>query len=209
MYNLLSQYRTALTCLVWMLVILITALLFYFSSDIFKEQNVFFYTSSTIVQGFIALVALLGAVVVFKVQLEDQAMQKLSDGVESSVAYWRGTAAKTYTPTQMINACREILNNTEEDHGGSKDLLRKVSEKMQETVASRNEARNKMVDFAAVSLLNVSIALISLLFTPVFVKYWCVGGILLTANVYLSIFSLSKALEVVRSTMGYGFSKTL
>jgi hypothetical protein len=209
MYNFLSQHRRNLKYVIWVLVIVVTGMLFYFAPTIFKESNVFFYTSSTIVQGFIALVALLGAVVVFKIQLEDQAMQKLSDGVENSIAYWRGAAAKTYTPTQMMNACKEILEKEKEDHGGSKDLLRKVSEKMQETVASRSEARNRMVDFAVVSFLNVSIALICLLFTPVFVKYWYVGGILLTANVYLSIFSLSKALEVVRSTMGYGFSKTL
>lgn len=109
MYNFFSQHRTVFKYAFWVAVFIITGLLFYFASDIFKIENVYFYTSSSIVQGFITLVALLGAVVVFKVQLEDQAMQKLSDGVEVFVGYYHGNAAKMYTPTQMMNACEKIL----------------------------------------------------------------------------------------------------
>jgi len=209
MYNFLSKNRKTVGCSFLIIILFIAFSLFCFASDIFTKENVYFYTSSTIVQGFIALVALLGAVVVFKVQLEDQAMQKLADGIEVSVAFYRGDAAKTYTPTQMMNACKEILGHEKENYGSSKDLIKKVSDKMEETLASRNETRNKMVDFAVICFLNVAIALVGLLFTPVFIIYWCIGGVLLSANVFLSIYSLNKALQVVRSTMGYGFSITM
>lgn len=209
MYNFLTQHKKAIKIIIWSSSLSVTALLIYFAPNIFKNENVYFYTSSTIAQGFIALVAFLGSVVVFKVQLEDQAMQKLSDGIEFSVAFYHGSATKTYTPTQMMNACKEILAKENENYGNNKDLMKKISDKMTETLASRGETRNKMVDFAIVSFLNVSVAMISLLFTPILAKSWYVGGILLSANVYFSIFSLSRALGVVKSTMGYSFSLSI
>lgn len=204
MYNFLSKYRKILKYIAYALIFVVTILIFYFAPLIFTEPDVYFYALSSIVQGFIALVALLGAIVVFKVQLEDQAIQRLSDGVEKFVRYYRGEATGTYTPTQMVNACKEILDE-KTDHG-NKDYIKKVYEKMKETLASRNEARNRMVDFAVISFFNVSIAITVLLFTPVLIdRYWYIGGLLLYVNICLSIFSLYKALEVVRSTMGYSF----
>lgn len=206
MYSFFNQYKKGIKCVVLVVTITITGLLFYFTPVVFKEPNVFFYTSSTIIQGFISLAALLGVVVVFKVQLEDQAMQKLSDGAQQFVRYYRGLEADIYTPTQMMIACKEILDN--EPGPGNKANIERVYKKMVETLASRNEARNKLVDFSVISFFNIAVAMIMLLFTPVFAKDWYVaGGMLLSANVYLSIFSLYKALYVVRSTMGYDFSK--
>lgn len=203
MYNSLSRHRTIIRNVFLIVTVLISGLLFYFASEIFTEQNVYFYTSSTIVQGFMALVAFLGTVVVFKVQLEDQAMQKLSDGVEGFVQHYHGLKANVYTPTQMFDACKEIIERGGDY--GNLDSIKKAKEKMEETLSSRSETRNKMVDFAVVSFFNISVAIISLLFTPVLKEHCYIGGILLTANVYLSIFTLSQALQVVRSTMGYSF----
>lgn len=208
MYNFLSKHRKKVGYAICIIFIIIAGLLIYFAPTIFEESNVYFYTSSTIAQGFIALVALLGTVVVFKVQLEDQSMQKLSDGIEPTVVFYRGSITRTYTPTQMMNACKEIWNNEKENSAMSSnvDLIKKVGDKMQETLASRNETRSRLVNFAVISFLNIAIALISILLTPIFVKYWYIGGFLLSANVCLSIFSLSRALQLVRKALGYDFS---
>jgi hypothetical protein len=203
MYNFYSKNKKNINNAFLIITLFISGFLVYFAPTIFKESNVYFYTSSTIVQGFIALVALLGTVVVFKIQLEDQAMQKISDGAEELVVYYLGAEARLYTPTQMYNACEKILGNNE--YFGNKNLIQKVFDKMKETLASRGEIRSKMVDFAVISFVNVSIALISLVFTPIFAKYWYVGGILLTLNVYFSIFILGEALQLVRKIMGYDF----
>ncbi len=201
MYNFYNTHKKKFRNIFFIITVVISGLLLYLAPTIFTESSVYFYTSSTIVQGFIALVALLGTVVVFKIQLEDQAMQKLSDSVENLVGYYIGVEARTYTPTQMRNACETILNNKKNTN--SRDIIEKVFKKMKETLASRGVIRTKMVDFALISFLNISIALISLVFSTVFSTYWRIGGILLSINVYFSIFILGRAFQLVRKVMGY------
>ena len=203
MYNFFSRHRAMIKRMALVIIVSITSLLFYLAPKIFKETSVYFYTSSTIVQGFIALAALLGTVVVFKVQLEDQAMQRLSDSVEKLVHDYVGVEARTYTPTQMRNACEKILGDKK--NTGNRDIIQAVFKKMNETLTSRGEIRSEMVDFATTSFLNISIALLSIVFTPVLSEYWYVGGVLLTLNVYFSIFILGEALQLVRRVMGYDF----
>lgn len=205
MYNFLSRHRKVIKWVIWVAIFFTGGILLYFSPCIFSKENVYFYTLSTIVQGFVALVAFLGAVVVFKIQLEDQAMQKLSDNIEDVIDEY-DSAARTYTPTQMMSACEKIIREKDKE---DTVFIRRFYGKMKETSQSRDEARNAMVDFATISLFNVAVALLSLLFTPILITYWRVGGVLLVTNVALSIFSLSLALQVVRRAIGYKFSITL
>jgi hypothetical protein len=208
MYNLISRNRINIGWGFLLLLCLIAIIFFNYSEEIFSEINLYFYTFSTIVQSFVALVAFLGAVVVFKVQLEDQALAKLSDAVEISVHHYRGSYAKTYSPFQMLTECEQILEKEPVDYG-SKELIRKVSKQMRETLNSRNEVRSKMVDFAALTFMNVAVALVSLLFSPILACYWAIGGIVLTLNIGFSLYCLNEALQVVRKTMGYDFSISL
>lgn len=207
MFNLLSQHTQLFKITALLAGFVIIGFLVSFGLEIFTKEDVYYSTFGAIVQGFIGLVAFLGAVAVFKIELEDQAMQKLSDSIEPSVMHYKGIVAKTLTPTQMLNACNEVLE-WPEDYG-NRDSIRKVKEKMEETLASRGEVRNWMVDFTIVSFLNVSLAIIGLLFTPIFSENWDVGGTFLIFNVYFSIFTLYTAFRLVRKTMGYSFKLSL
>lgn len=205
MYNFFSRHKHLIYKISLAIEFFIIFLLFYFfAPKVFQDSNVFFYTLSTIVQSFIALVAFLGTVVVFKIQVEDQAMQRLSDNVEDSVGNYDGDAS-IYTPNQMMNACERIINEEKRDFG-DKNFIKKYYSKMKETLSSRNRARKQMVDFALASFLNVAAALVAVVFTPIFVKYWFIGGIILTANIVFSTIILVMAMGIVRITLGYDFS---
>src|SRR5438552_4085571 len=111
MFNFFSINRQITAPIFRLLCLTVTLLVIYFAKEIFTDKNVYFYTSSTIVQAFIALVAFLGTVVVFKVQLEDQAMERLAEAVRPFVRYYRGSQADVYTSGQMMVACQELLED--------------------------------------------------------------------------------------------------
>ena len=178
-----------------------------FWAEIYRTPDIYLSTAGTIVQGFMGLVALLGAVVVFKVQLEDQAMQNLADKLEKHLRLYDKDAA-TYTPTQMMNAGSKIPDHTS-DHG-DKDEIKRFVIKMQETKDSRDEAKKEMLNFTLVSFLNVGLALLILLFAPLFAtEFPCLGGTLLVVNILGSMISLWSAWQLVKRAIGYPLRSAL
>ncbi len=181
-----------------------TLLIAYFRTTIFSDASVYYYTSSTIVQGFIALVAFLGAVVVFKLQLYETEMQDYTSFIKPYLHQHRGQISSTYSPFEARDESRKILEGVDTMHFAQiKDFVNKV-----DNIAGKQvELRRRMSVFVIVSFTNVTIALLSLLLAPILVDTPNIGGLLMVVNVYLSIFSLYKAWRVVRSTLGYLVAK--
>ncbi len=208
MFNFFVVNKNIIIIVSFIPVFAIVGLLYHFASQIFSDVNVYFSIASSIVQGLLGLVAFLGTVIVFKIQLEDQALQKLSDSVEPVLAHIHGNRVAALTPTQMLNECIDTLTSLDPKYP-HREFIIMIRSKMEETLASRREVRSKMVDFAVVSFLNVALAIIVILFTPVLATYWCIGGILLTSNILFSFFALYTALKTVRRAMGYDFKLSL
>lgn len=178
----------------------VIALLALESRVIFTEVELYYYANSTIVQGFIALVAFLGSFVLFKLQLLENAMQQLTDQVATYVAESQGAAALTYSPSEMMAACGEISSAA--SMTVSKPIIDKTFVKMSAIHQSKTEIRAMMVQFVFSASLNVTIALVNILFSPVFAELWILGGIMLTSSVAYSIFNLYKAWQMVQATLG-------
>lgn len=87
----------------WTLV-LFSIIIMVVNRDLFSNPNVYNYSLSTIAQGFIALVAFLGAVVVFKLQLFENELNRLVDTARPAVCYFKGlVASNTLSPTEILD----------------------------------------------------------------------------------------------------------
>lgn len=205
MYNFYLKYKN----LTKLAIIILSALFIYgllnISPNIFVEQNIYFYTFSTIVQGFMSLVALLGAIIIFKMQTEDQSLQNLSDGIKNSVCKYKGQEANGYTVIQMYSEAAEIIRAHKDIMEPHLSILRDGVNRMKLVLDSKSDARNNLVNFVIISFINIVVALISLTLTPIFVKFWIVGGIALYSSLILSAISLYLAFLIIKKAVGYTY----
>ncbi len=172
-----------------------------------SDLSVFYYSFSTIVQGFLALVGFLGSLSVYKLQLIETEASKVSQGLEPSIAMYKGEhVARTYSWIEMMNECGYILDNKESNW--EIDKVRSGHEKFIKLRDEKNSVRNSMLDFSVMSMVNIIFALIMLPLSKLLITnnllFWSVA--LLLINVSLSLFSAKKAISVIRKCLGYGFT---
>lgn len=209
LYNYISSKSVFFTRLADGLFAVIIVVTFIFYRDIFGNINSSFYTFSTIVQGFLALVAFLGTLTVFKIQLIETEAQKVSAGLESSLEMYKGKEVYSYSWIESMNLCNSILSNKE-----SNWQIAEITSGYNKLCKLRDEKspiRNTMVDFSIVTMVNIMIALIGISLSPLFIS----KGLFLTNGFYtllvlsLSFYSIKAGFKVIRSCLGYSFSITI
>lgn len=172
-----------------------------------NDLSVFYYTFSTIVQGFLALVGFLGALSVYKLQLIETEASKVSLGLEPTVALYKGEhIVRTYSWIEMMNQCGHILENKESNW--EIDKVRSGYEKFTKLRDEKDTVRNTMLDFAVISMINIIFALIMLPLSKVLISndLLLLSVVLLLMSISLSLFSAKKAISVIRKCLGYGFT---
>ena len=180
-------------------------ILLYFYKDVFSDQNIAFYTFSTIVEGFLALVGFLGAITIFKIQLIENEAQKISDGLEIIVLQYKGVVASSFSWIEMMNACSNILDDKNSNY--HIDEIKSGFEKLCRLRDEKSPIRNTMVDFSLITLVNVMVALIGILFSKILIS----NGLFLANAIYtlitlcLAFYSVKMAFKVIRFGMGYSF----
>lgn len=182
-------------------------LFFKFAQDIFLDQNLYYYTFSTIIQGFLALVALLGAVVIYKLQIIENDLNKISDKVEIYVAQIKGAITKTYSWIETMNECQRILSDSADPNSNNGAYIKMCFDKMQTLSNNRGDIRSHMVDFSLLSFLNIGLALFGLPISKLLVvnSSYYIGTLYLMINILISCISMFFAWKVVRVVMGYSF----
>jgi len=202
-YNYISQKQKFFRFLANSFFFLICVFLLIFYKSIFSDQNVSFYTFSTIVQGFLALIAFLGAVAVFKLQLIENEAQKISNGLESSVRDYRGVVVHSYSWIEMMNACSKILENKD----FSNNVISSGYEKLCRLRDEKSPIRSKMVDFSLASLVNIVVALLGIPFSKLLTVHGLVfiDAIYIVFNITLSYASTLSAFRLIRLCLGYSF----
>jgi hypothetical protein len=187
----------------YLFVVGILYFIYFFRKTIFIDPTTYYYIFSTITQGFIALVAFLGTVIIFRLQLYENEMEKISDSVSGFIKYYRGTDINTYSAIEMMRACQDIL--AVKSSTAYRLEIEKIYHHMSVVNTTKGETRNQMVEFTIISFVNVSLALISLVFPQVLKSFPAVGLVVTIFNISLSIFSLFFAWRVVRSAVGYSY----
>ena len=212
LYNYYSRNNTKRSkILVTIDSLLLIILLSFFINTAFKDQNLYYYTFSTIIQGFLALVALLGAVVVYKLQIIETELNGTRDRMENDLTYFMGQAVYSFSWIEAMIEARKILdNNAYTESSGNEKYIERIEAnwtKLDKLSKERGIIRSKMVDFCLGSFLNIGAALIFLPISRIVTlqETYILGFILLILNVIISIFLMFFALGVVRAVMGYSF----
>lgn len=206
LYNKYFSYygkRWFRTCVI-VFIMLIVLFLMINADNIFINKNLYFYTYSTIVQGFLALVAFLGAIVIYKLQLIEMDLNKMRDRVIPSLRFFLGTTADTLSWFEAMNEARKIMGQKQKENWQKENanIIKIYYRKMKKISREKRAIRSKMVYFSFVSFINIGIALISLLFTEIFAGFYYIGGIMLIDNIFLSMISLLLAFNVINVTLG-------
>lgn len=122
--------------------IVISALTFFASFTPSKESLLWFF--STTLQGFAALVAFLGVVVIFKLRVNLSHLSDLVNRSSSNVKHFKGLEAESYTEKETKEAIKELKERkiTEDTAATNKVKLTSIKEVAQsiETLEESNES---------------------------------------------------------------------
>jgi len=208
LYNYILQNKKFYTIAIYLILALVSFYIFcnYQKIILGNDINVFYYTFSTIVQGFLALIGFLGALSVYKLQLIETEATKVAVGLEESVTLYKGSTVNSYSWIEMMNQCGFILQNKESNW--QVDKIKAGYEKLCKLRDDKNSIRNTMLDFSIVSIINIIFALIMLPLSKILISnnLLLLSTILLLVNILLSLFSAKNAINVIRKCLGYGFT---
>jgi len=210
LYNYFSSHNTQLfRVLISIFFIVLTILIFLFSDKIFDDQNLYYYVLSTVVQGFLALVGFLGAVVIYKLQIIETDLNKISEAVIPYLKYFVGAKSKSFSWAESINESDRIAKEKKRVSGNKFNIeqIEIYSERLKKLSAEKGEIRSIMVDFSLLSFLNIGFSLIAIPVSKIFVEneMYFSGGIVILISILLSCISMVFGLRVIRKTLGYSF----
>ncbi len=171
-----------------------------------NDVSVFYYTFSTIVQGFLALVGFLGGVSIYKLQLIENEATKISDNLKEDIALYKGSIVFTYSWIETMNECSLILSN--KDSNWKINEINSANTKFCKLRDEKNSIRNTIIDFSIVSMINIMFALINLSLSKILITKELLEFALLflIINIIFSFFSAKVAISVIRKCLGYGFT---
>lgn len=168
------------------------------------EMPTDFYYSffSAIIQGFVGLVAFLGAIAIFQLQNHESEMWRLADltGPDKSLV--------------VINAHKEVVDKNvgieknnyiaqmyNKANIARNDKIEPIFERMHQVHTFEWEIRDRITQFSFLSFLNVAVAIISFVSTEYLSINW--GSVAVVVIVVLSFIVMGHGLKLVRRIVGY------
>jgi|GEM_PF-2186989 len=183
--------------------ILGSALKFY--PYVFRDQNLSYYLFSTIVQGFLALVGVLGAVALFKLQNTENDERDILNFARPLLVDLRlGTIANSYSSIQVKDEIKRILAG---EHSIDHELLQVAHNKLEKVFDEKSRIRKAMVDFALWSFVTVLLALLGIPLSTLLIHFelYLFIGLYSVIDIGLAIGALFAAFVMIRSILGYTF----
>jgi hypothetical protein len=209
-YNYISTKAKLFHWLADSFFFIICAVLLWHYKTIFNDPSVSFYTFSTIVQGFLALIGFLGAVAVFKLQLVETNIQKVMDIIMPYMNAFNGVVVYGYAVSEMISEGEKIVgrllvDGRRPDHYD--EHIKIGVQKLKNLTENKDQVRNFVVDFSLLSLINIMIALLGIPFSKFAIYH---GHIFLITcymllNIGVSYASVFSAFKLIRLCIGYSF----
>lgn len=210
-YNSIVQNIKLVRVISYSLFLLIMVFYTILARCIFDDQNLYYYVFSTIIQGFLALVAFLGAVVIYKLQLLEIEMGSFADKIRPTLEKYLGERARVLSQKEIDEEIEKIKKSKENDNcyiATYFQLLEQYSNNVPKLRDEKGLIRSKMVDFSIISFFNVGFCLISLPLSRLVVdsKLYFVGEALVLIGFLISYVSLLFAFRIIRIILGYSFS---
>jgi len=173
------------------------AILLNFLLPVEIKDNHLFSLFSTIAQGFITLASLLGMVGIFKLQSIHNEIDRQFDFLIRTF-YGGNKPASFYPPEQVLKWAKSKIKkqNGKEPTEYSMTLEISVS-KLEPLITERKKIGPSISNFVIFTLIVVFIALLSLTFTPLIIKY-SLGISILGILLILSSYSLFLAIRLIK-----------
>lgn len=205
-YNFLTKKFFKIKIASSIVVLALIVLLVIEANNIFLDQNLYYYIFSTIVQGYLALVSFLGAVVIYKLQIAENSLNSINERLKGPAKYFKGAPAESFSVEEMMQLGKEMTSRTEKSF--YENTVEKGYIEMDKILKEKKDIRSKMVDFSLLSFFNVGMGLIGLLISKLFLStnLYPYAGIYLVINITLSFISMFYAFSVIRKTLGYDFN---
>jgi hypothetical protein len=168
--------------------------------NIIISEDVLFWTFSTIVQSFIALLALLGMVAIYRLQALENELNYLCEITRPLVEYFRGLPSRAYTHGEIILECNKIFG---ENHIASEVELiqvKRTTERLNQIVERKKKIKTDIYNFIEITVFIVFISLIFLPWTPIISKH-NLGPLFLVVVVILAVYSLLSAKRLIKTIL--------
>ncbi|MBI5778525.1 MAG: hypothetical protein HZA49_03605 [Planctomycetes bacterium] len=184
--------------IIGLLILLTVALNRFYPQLMTVNDNHLFWLSSTIAQGFIALVSLLGMVGIFKLQYISNERERLTDSMREALGFYVNKTVCTYTPQQIVDSAKDVMSKN--TGGGWITAMQKVIPCIENSFTDEKNIKGKIISFVIFTLILVGITLLSLALTPLIIQY-SLGISVLGILLILSAYSLFLAIRLVKSML--------
>jgi len=168
--------------------------------NIIISEDVLFWTFSTIIQSFVALLALLGMVAIYRLQSLESELNHLCDTIRIYVEFFIGLAAKAYTQEEIINACNKISRESQNTSSVERNQVVRTNQRLDEIIKNRKKIKTDTLRFVELTIFIVFISLVFLPWTPGISEH-NLGPLFLTIVVVLAAYSLLSAMRLIKTIL--------
>jgi len=163
------------------------------------DSYVYYYSYSTIVQGFVALVAFMGALAIFKMQRDQDVKHHLVNEIFPFIQQIQAGSVIGTSLDELITLCERIAK---EPAGGLpyRQKINEIYPKISAVVESQRLMTIDLKRFAMVCLADVAIALLGIPLIP-YLNTNVFGPILLGGNITLSLWVLNLVRPIIQRVL--------
>lgn len=157
------------------------------------SEDLIFWTFSTIIQSFIAFIALLGMITIYKLQILDNNKRSIAESMRGIISHYRGyRPSMAYTTDKIIKDIKGLT-----DDSSNKDTaLSQANEEFKNINKNEFEIKNQAKRFFELTITLIIVTLIALTVTPI-LTYNIFGAFVLFSIVYMSCISLVVGFKLV------------
>lgn len=174
----------------FLIIVIVMGYIFYFTKNI-KDQTFYYYLFSSIIQGFLALVGVLGAAVIYKMQLIENNLNLVK---EKSINFIRMHINGSYDEYSWKVVKIEIEKQLQEspENLNYKDMSHKFNDLSEHLELIKND----IIQFSSVTFVTVAIAFLGLplsnflLTEELYVTASTLSFVTILLSLYLLLFSL-------------------
>lgn len=162
------------------------------------DSYVYYYSYSTIVQGFVALVAFVGALAIFKLQRDQDAKQRLGNEVFPFVHRIMGDSVIGISLDELIDMCEPMAK--EPSGHPDRQKIKEIYLKISLVVESQRLMTIYLKRFSIVCLWDIGIALVGIPLIP-YLNLNIFGPILLCGSIALSLWVLNLTRPIIQRVL--------
>lgn len=182
-----------------------------FDEKLFNNQNLYYYTFSTIVQGFLALIAFMGMVVIYKLQIIESELIKTSDKIKPHLEYFSGASVQTISWEEAMSLAKKHLDDTnlnKEPNSSRLKFLNLYWDAMSKLNNQQKFIKAKMMDFSFITFFNIGISLFALPLSRLIInkQAYAMGELFILGSIGLGCLSMFYCFKLLKLCLGYSQS---